>query len=269
MPVCDERRRTWRSEDLTGLRGAFLIAIMAMILGLPSPASIRENPDALWRVVHDLCVTDRMLTGLSAPCLAVDRKRGFAVVPDPNTRSQVLLVPTARVAGIESEALLTPGSPNYWAYAWEARVYVARRARRPMPRDTVGMAVNSVFGRTQRQLHIHVDCVRRSVRDALAAHQAIITHAWSLFPYIVVNHRYEVMRLDGEDLGSRDPFKLLANSDPAARADMGAQTLVVVGATFDGAPGFVVLAGHGGRTENPEGAGEDLLDHGCAVLRAP
>ena len=253
---------------MTGLRAAIVIAITALIVGLPSPAAIRDHPSALWRVVHNLCVTDKILTGLAAPCLAVDRRRGFAVVPDPETRTQVLLVPTRRIVGIESPELLAPRSPNYWAYAWDARTYLERRAHRSMPRDMVALAVNSASARNQNQLHIHVDCVSPSVREALIAHQAIITGGWTYFPFDLRGSHYQVMRLDGEDLGSRDPFKLLAYGDPAARLAMGARTLVVVGTDFKGSPGFVVIAGRAGVPDNLEGAGETLLDHTCAVLRA-
>ncbi len=254
---------------MTGLRATIAIAIAALIVGLPSPAAIRDHPTALWRVVHDLCVTDKKLTGLAAPCLAVDRRRGFAVVPDPGTRTQVLLVPTRRITGIESPALLEPQSPNYWDFAWRARRYVERRAHRSIPRDMMALAINSALGRNQSQLHIHVDCVSPPVREALLAHQAMITSAWTAFPFDLRGSHYQIMRLDGEDLGSRDPFKLLANADPAARLAMGARTLVVVGTNFDGNPGFVVIAGRGGVADNLEGAGEALLDHTCAVLRSP
>jgi CDP-diacylglycerol pyrophosphatase len=255
---------------LTGLRAVFVIAaVSALLAAAPSPAAIRDDPDALWRVVHGLCVTDKALTGLPAPCLAVDRARGFAVVPDPDSATQVLLVPTRRVLGIESPDLLASGSPNYWSFAWDARGYVERRARRTIPRDMIALAVNSAFGRTQRQLHIHIDCVRSSVRAALIAHRQMIASAWRPFPIALMGHSYRAMRLDGEVLGVQDPFKLLAQDDAAARADMGSRTLVVVGTLFGGTPGFVVLAGRGNTPNNPEGAGEDLLDHGCALLHAP
>jgi CDP-diacylglycerol pyrophosphatase len=214
-------------------------------------------------------VVDKALIGLPAPCLAVDRRLGFAVVPDPEGKTQVLLAPTRRVAGIESPELLAPGSPNYWAYAWAARTYVEQRAHRSIPRDKVALAVNSVSGRTQRQLHIHVDCVAPSVRTALLARQATMTGEWTRFPVKLMGNHYKVMRLDGDELGTRDPFKLLAKGDDAARAGMGSWTLVVVGAMFGGTPGFVLLASRGGVPDNPQGAGEDLLDHTCAVLRSP
>jgi len=217
-------------------------------------------------VVHGLCLTDKRVLGLAAPCLALDRRRGFAVVPDPNGPTQVLLVPTRRVSGIESPALLDADSPNYWQDAWESRVWVERRAHHALSREDVAMAINSHNGRTQDQLHIHIDCVRVEVRDALQAHAARLPKVWSRFPVSLFGHRYRALRLDGANLGSRDPFKLLADGDDLARSDMGRETLAVVGASFDGMPGFVVLAARD-NSENPEAAAEELMDHSCAVLR--
>lgn len=254
---------------MTGVRGFLLILIIAIGVLTPSPNSLRDDPEALWVVVHDLCGVDMIVSGRPAPCLAVDRSRGFAVVPDPTAPTQVLLVPTRRISGIESPELLTPGTPNYFELAWRARVYLERRARQPIPRDKVALAINSRFGRTQEQLHIHIDCVRPVVRATLIDQQAILTGYWRRFPGKLVGRRYRVMRLDGADLAGRDPFKLLARGDAAARADMLGQTLVVVGTNFAGRPGFVLLAGQGGVPDNPKGAGEDLLDHTCAVLRSP
>jgi CDP-diacylglycerol pyrophosphatase len=243
------------------------LLVLALVASPHARAPFADQPNALWNVVHGLCMTDKRITGLPAPCLAVDRARGFAVVPDPGSPTQVLLVPTRRLAGIESPALLESGSPNYWRYAWDARGYLERRARRSAPRDAVAMAINSVYGRTQNQLHIHIDCIRGDVREALNAYSSQLPRGWSAFPVSLAGHRYRAMRLEGETLGAHDPFKLLAAGDPEARADMRRQTLAVVGASLADGPGFVVLAATGGVPENPDGAAEDLLDHTCAVLR--
>ena len=75
------------------------------------------------------------------------------------------------------------------------------------------------------------------------------------------------MRLEGADLGSRDPFKVLADNDPKGRADIGRETLVVVGASFAGGrPGFVLLSGRARLATSDQGHGEELLDHSCEVL---
>jgi len=234
--------------------------------GLVSPAAA-NHPDTLWQVVHGLCLRDMRLTGRPAPCLHVDRDKGYAVVPDLKRSSQVLLVPTARIAGIESVELLAPGAPNYWQAAWESRRYVERRLGRRIPRDLVGMAINSPYSRSQDQLHIHVDCVRPVLRDVLAAQTGRIGFVWA-YLHGPLGQPWKVRSLRGEDLGEHDPFKLLARGDAKARAHMNRQTLVVVGATLaDGSPGFYLLS-----SDTGSGFGEGLLDHRCAVLtqdRAP
>lgn len=251
-----------------GVRASAL-AIGAAVWLAAQPA-VAAHPNALWRVVHDLCVTDMKIRGRPAPCMAVDRARGFAVVRDLRSATQVLLVPTARLRGIESPQLLAAASPNYWQDAWEARRLFEKRAGRAVPRDVVGMAINSVYGRSQSQLHIHIDCIRPDVRAALAAHQAEIGHRWATASFDLVGERYRLLRVDGADLGASDPFKMLAAGDAGARADMGAETLVVVGETFAGdEPGFVLLSARAGVPANAGGAGEALLDHRCDVLKAP
>jgi CDP-diacylglycerol pyrophosphatase len=76
------------------------------------------------------------------------------------------------------------------------------------------------------------------------------------------------MRLSGEDLADRNPFKLLADADPMARAEMGLETLVVAGAVFeDGSPGFILLSDRFDPSMHDAASGESLLDHGCQVLR--
>jgi CDP-diacylglycerol pyrophosphatase len=209
------------------------------------------------------------LSGSPAPCLEVNRRGGYAVIRDPQATTEVLLVPTVQIAGIESPELEAPGGPNYWQAAWDARHYFEHRARVRVPREDIGMAINSVFGRSQDQLHIHIDCVSPEVKAALALHADEIGEIWAPLGFELAHRTYRARRVNGEDLGAHDPFKLLANGDPVAADDMGRQTLAVVAVeSADGRPGFVLLAATGGTPENPDGASESLLDHGCAVLAA-
>ena len=74
------------------------------------------------------------------------------------------------------------------------------------------------------------------------------------------------MRVDGQNLDANDPARLLATGDPAARTDMGAHTLVVVGASFPGGvPGFVILEDKADRAAGNWASGEVLQDHSCAI----
>ena len=190
------------------------------------------------------------------------------MLKDQNGVTQVLVIPTTKISGIESPVLLDPAPPNYWADAWQARHDVESFAHREIPREDLALAVNSIFGRSQDQLHIHVDCIRRDVRDALDTAIDRIGPKWAPLDVSLAGHRYRAMRLAGEDLGDRNPFKLLADADPMARAEMGLETLVVAGAVFeDGSPGFILLSDRFDPSMHDAASGENLLDHGCQVLR--
>ena len=251
------------------------VATLSLRIGRPhtmfawAEEAASSHGNALWHIVHEVCTPDMKTSGNPAPCVSVDLKAGYAVLKDIQGKTQYLVIPTIRVTGIESPDLLAPGSPNYWAWAWDARKLVEDRVGHPLPRADVGLAVNSMNGRTQNQLHIHVDCVHARVRDALEQDAARIGAGWSTVILGRYQHRYRARWLGGEELGDRDPFKILAATDPTARADMGDETLAVIGATRpNGAPGFILLADPGDGTANDQGAAEELLDHRCQIANA-
>jgi CDP-diacylglycerol pyrophosphatase len=229
-----------------------------------------SNPNALWHVVHDLCRVDMKISHDAAPCLMYDGKRGVAALKDLRGQTQILLIPTTRVTGIESQKLLAPDGPNYWQAAWNARVYFERRAKNAAPREDIGMAINSTYGRSQNQLHIHIDCVRADVKAALSAHASAIGRRWAVLNADLAGSRYRARRIDGAEIAPHDPFKLLAQESPTVRGAMGAQTLAVIPMRFaKGKLGFALLASTGGTAANPDGSSEDLLDHECKVLKSP
>ncbi len=240
----------------------------AIIPGAAPGGAFGGHRNALWRVVHDLCAVDRRVLGLPAPCLAVNLREGWAVVKDTEQPTHILLVPTRRVSGIESPALLAPDAPNYWAQAWNARAWFERLVGRPVPRGDFALVINSRFGRTQDQLHIHIDCLWPPVVAALDASKATVGAAWATLDAPLLGKPYEARRIDGEDL-VRNPFKLLARGDERARDDMGAYTLAAIPEVFaDGKPGFILLARHADFAHGDPAAAEGLLDHRCSVLRA-
>ncbi len=105
--------------------------------------------------------------GVGFPCVEVNiaagLDRGFAVLRAPSSATRVIVIPTTPISGIESPALLRENAPNYWEAAWEARRFVEEGARCQLPRDKIGMAINSAVSRSQNQLHIHVACIARRV----------------------------------------------------------------------------------------------------------
>jgi len=223
------------------------------------------DPDALWNIVHGQCVLDLDAHRDPAPCSQVDVSRGedhgWAVLKDSAGERQYLLIPTARIPGIESPELLAPGATNYFAAAWQARAFVEQRAGGTVPRDWMSLAINSAVSRSQNQLHIHVDCVRPDVRQALDSAADRIGPAWAPFPIPLAGHTYWATTVPGTELEA-NPFMLLADGLPGARADMGRYTLVVVGADdVGGEPGFVVLADRADGETGDFAGGEQLQDH--------
>ena len=248
-------------------RPTWLAAAIGFV-ALAAPLSAHADPNKLWQIVHDQCVPHERAKGDPSPCLAVHLKAGYAVLKDNTGATQVLVIPTAKVTGIEDPKVLAASAPNYYAFAWTARSYVDGFAKQTIPRDELMLAVNSIDGRTQNQLHIHVDCINVAVRTALAANLASIGATWAPIDLGIQGRHYEAMRLTGDDLAGRNPFKLLADGDPAAKADMSLETLVVAPVTLpDGKPGFILLAD---RAVPPgdDGSGEELQDHDCGVLKS-
>jgi CDP-diacylglycerol pyrophosphatase len=241
---------------------ACLLVALGSAAGTPQAAA---DPNALWDIVNGQCVPDQQANNEPAPCAFVDvaagEPRGYAVLKDLVGATQFLLIPTERVAGIESPQILAADAPNYFADAWRARSYVEQRAGRGLPREWVSLAINSSAARSQNQLHIHIDCVRADVRQALTADAGIIGPAWVPFPAPLAGQSYRAMAVRGDELDGVNPFRLLA--DGLAGGDsMGAQTLVVVGSTdADDRPGFVLLAGRADAASQGSGHGEDLQDH--------
>ncbi len=138
-------------------RPAFLAPVLTLALvALFAVRGIAADPDALWKIVHDRCVPNAEKTGQPAPCAQIDLEggasRGYAVLKDLVGVAQFLLIPTARLGGIESPELLASGAPNYWDAAWRARGDVEDRLQRKLPRDAIGLAINSASGRSQAQL---------------------------------------------------------------------------------------------------------------------
>jgi CDP-diacylglycerol pyrophosphatase len=249
---------------------AAVAALIVALALLPSAATSAFDPDALWKIVDGQCVPDQLEHGDPKPCAEVALKdgaeRGYAVLKDRNGPAQFLLIPTKRITGIESPALLASGAVNYFAAAWEARHFTEKALGRAMPIDTLSLAVNSILARTQNQLHVHIDCIRADVRKTLMAARATIGDRWVPLNQQIDGHPYLAMRVMGAALDGHDPFRLLADGVPGAAADMGQRTLVVIGMTFESqAPGFVILEDRVDLLHGDFAAGARLQDHACTL----
>ncbi|MDR5739770.1 CDP-diacylglycerol diphosphatase [Caballeronia sp. LZ016] len=241
-----------------------IVSGVAATLGLALSAARAANPDALWDIVNGQCVPAARGAPVTQPCAEVDLAGGYAVLKDIVGVAQYLLIPTARVSGIESPELLAADAPNYWRDAWKARRYVDDALRRPLPRDRVSLAINSASGRTQNQLHIHIDCLAADVAEALHEAGPGIGAEWTPLPMRLRGHRYRAMRIDDADLSHTDPFRLLAATLAREGRAMGDQTLLLAGAfRRDGAPAFYLLNDQVGFGD--WASSEELQDHTCGL----
>lgn len=248
------------------VRSACAVVLLLAGCAVTPPAPVRHasDPDALWRIVSTRC-----LAQASRPpdCAAVwsDPARQAVVLKDRHGRFQYLLVPSVRVSGIEDPALLRADAPNYFASAWDARSFVAQALQRPLPRQYVSLALNSPHGRSQEQLHIHIDCLRPDVYAVLQRQRTGIGPEWRVLAEPLLGHAYLARTLHGEAL-DQDPVRLLAATLPAD-ASLRDYSLVVAGAQLqDGRPGFIVLATRQDTHSANHASGEEVQDHACSLV---
>ena len=265
---------TTRSAEARALRASRLgrTATLAFAFALAAwslPA--HADPDALWRIVHDGCVPHFEAGQGPTPCVALDLNggvyEGVAILKDLIGVAQMLAIPTRRITGIEDPQMLATDAPSVFADGWNAKGDVeARLGGRALPRQAVALVINSQYARTQQQLHVHVDCVRVDVDKALKDYAPALDDRWRAMTVPLNGHVYLARRLLSDNLFQSEPLlRLVADGLPDAEARMGAMSMGVVGAAFDGKPGFILLA----NVFSLEGGGhaEDLQDHDCAIAR--
>ena len=260
-----ERKKIIKSVQQP-IRITFLVSIALLCCSFGQAQAY--DPDALWKIVNTQCLPHQQESGSPVPCASIDPRpeAGFAVLKDIVGIAQYLVIPTARINGMESPELLASGSPNYWGHAWRVKALVEERLHRKLTRDQVSLAVNSAFGRTQNQLHIHVDCINSDVHEKLRQHSDEIGNQWAPLGIKLKGHTYWAMRITGKELGENNPFKLLAEGLPSARQHMDRHTLVLAGATFkEGNKGFILLTDQVDIDNNDRASGEELQDHECAI----
>lgn len=240
------------------------LALLALLAAAPRAA--HADPDALWKIISEKCLPNEREYGKPDPCALVNldggQEHGFVLMKDREGASQYLVMPTAKITGIEDPAILAPGAANYFADAWHQRHYAEEAAGNKLPPDTMSLAINSPHGRSQNQLHIHIDCLLPTVRTVIERNLAAIGDKWAPFPEPLVGHPYRAIKV--ADLDSANPFTLLADGVPGARAAMGDQTLAVVGIGGD-KPGFVILDGQFDAAAKDFASSEELQDHSCAL----
>jgi CDP-diacylglycerol pyrophosphatase len=173
---------------------------------------------------------------------------------DPRKPQAYLILPTAKVTGIEDPLIFKMPVVDFWRHGWaQSTTYPGRP-----PADTA-LAINSRHARSQNQLHIHISCVRSDVKNALLA-TPIPSYPDKPVALPLPPHRnaYEVVRVTGL-AGSLSPF-LMVRDNPAAQADMADQSIAVVGSPTSDE--YFVLSTH--YDAGNRGFDEELLNQSCS-----
>ena len=155
------------------------------VMALPVAASADPSRDVLWAALKT-CVLAKTVANRTFPCLDVDLggkdRPGSAVMRAPGEPTHLVVMPTDTVPGLEASVLRGPRGVAYWKAALAARPFVSDALKGRLPVAEVGLAVNSARGRSQDQLHIHLDCLRPSVLRAVTANARGVRGTWGPFP---------------------------------------------------------------------------------------
>ncbi|TXM69436.1 CDP-diacylglycerol diphosphatase [Methylobacterium sp. WL120] len=243
-----------------------IVPLLILLAVLPVPARSAGDPsrDVLWAALKT-CVLAKTVANRTFPCLDVDLgdadRPGTAVLRAPGEPTHVVVMPTQSVAGLEATVLRGARGAAYWRAALAARRLVSDPLKGRVPVAEVGLAVNSARGRSQDQLHIHLDCMKPRVLASLKAHAQAIRGSWAPFPVALAGDRYLAMRLPAAEAARFNPFAALARLP--GRRDLRETSFAAVATTAgDSEPGFYVLA-----YRAPRASAEDLMDHACTAAR--
>lgn len=244
---------------------AFTVAVVAATFVAAALGAARADflpRSALWVVVRS-CVLAKASLGTSFPCLEVSLPQsgepGFAVIRAPGQTTHVIVTPTDQIPGIESPLLLRPSAGGYWRAALAARRFVVEASNGRASLDVVGLALNSERTRSQDQLHIHAECVRPDVLQAIRAQAGEIGPAWRPLSRPVDRDRLFARAVTAATIAHDNLFALLSEL-PGSGDDLSHVTALVVASGTD-KDRFYMMAGSSRRRTI-----EGYLDESCRAM---
>lgn len=251
---------------MTGIL-AVLIVILAVLWGW-----FRSHSDQLWKIVSQECLPHAKALPANSSCLKVeltpDTERGYLVFRDRNGPLHFLLMPTAKIDGIESSRLLDSITTDYFQKAWQERSFLAKQSNQKVPRDIVSLTVNSSYGRSQDQLHIHISCIKPEVKAHLEAQLDRFSERWTSVQYGINNHDYIARTLTEAEFQQMSPFLRLATEVPDAEKQMGRYGLALVAYTSKThVPMYLLLANKLDILALNLGYTGDIQDYQCDLLK--
>lgn len=241
-----------------------IISFTTMFLGSLTFFSQAADRDILWDIVHNKCQPSYDKQGTYGSCSLVNENEGYVLMKDRNGKYQYLLMPLNKVSGIEDKQLVSGNVPDYFRMAWDGRALVTEKTGQRIKENDVSLTVNSINARSQDQLHIHISCLAKPVREALDRFKSEkLGDNWSTFPEKLMGYEYSVKKLSSEAFENRNGdniFKTVSDKVAQDGNEMQYATIAVVNQDKNN---FLLLLAQGSKS-NPVGA-EELQDHDCGL----
>lgn len=239
-----------------------LLLCAAMAAG-PAQAIPDPSRDVLWVALQG-CILMKETTGRTFPCLSVDLGHkdhpGTAVMRAPGEPTHIIVMPTRRTSGIEAPDLQHNLGNVLWRAALANRHRVTDALKDAVPVEDVGIAINSMGGRSQDQLHIHVDCINPIARAALRDRTQHVQGSWVVVTPTLLGSRFFAMRVKSQEAESFNPFVALARV-PGRTTGLRDVTFAAFSTpSNDPDKGYILLAYRSSGSH-----AEKLLDHTCAI----
>ncbi|MBO0881093.1 MAG: CDP-diacylglycerol diphosphatase [Mycobacterium sp.] len=225
-----------------------------------APAKAARDRNILWKIVHDRCEAGYQRTGAYAPCALVDENAGTALYKVDFDPYQYLLLPLARVTGIEDPALQEPTSPNYLQDAWAARTLLTSGLNNRLREPDIVLAINSQNSRDQDQLHIHISCASRATAEALKTVDAAEYGGWKPLSTQLNGQTYQALAVTADTLKSKNLFHDVYAKVIGDDSKMEDASVALVNLAPDQ---FLLLLLE--RTEDRRIQAESLQDHNCSL----
>lgn len=222
------------------------------------------NSDALWQIVSQKCLPAQAKEHSPGACLKVNENEQYVLFKASNGPLHDLLMPTFRIAGLESSILDAPEAPAFMAIAWTERGRLAEEAGFPIDDDDLSLAINSRLGRSQNHLHIHIACLQASAKEALGRQANRITSRWSELPDPIMGANYFARRVASEALMQENPIASL-NEFLRSKGSTPGNFGLGMARLADG--DFVLLAKGNSLFPYDMGSTGRLQDYTCALAR--
>ncbi|MEQ5125946.1 MULTISPECIES: CDP-diacylglycerol diphosphatase [Providencia] len=243
-------------KKLIKIIAAVVLLLLLSVIGYIS--WIKYHADGLWNIISQQCIAINDPDQRNPSCLKVDLDNRYVLFKDKKGPVHNLVLPTDKVSGIESPLLLEDNSPDYFTLAWNERESVSPAGQPAISDDKLALAINSQYGRSQDQLHIHIACLKPQVIELVNQHADAIKSEWHVFPVPLEGHEYWVKKLDSQ----QSPFKQLNEYVQAHNDSMGNYGLAVT-ELKDGS--MVLLANRTDVWQFNLGSAGELLDYQCSV----